>query len=680
MSSSSDLPAHGSHSVDMEKGGSRYKQTQLAMLVIGVVAIAGVLDVILRTLKDWGWLSNPTEDGIETLVACVLLAMLAYVAWHTRMSPSVKRAFVVFLVCALASSILDTTDELDFLATTPLLGANSALNGDIKALCASASGCGLLLVWYFSLQQLGAAREQLAVEAELLSDEIRARKATETAHRESEERFRLAFESGPLGMVFVNLDHTMFKVNPAFAKMLGYAPEELVGKSIAEITHPDDILSSSQLLQRLASTAKPCDAIEKRYLTQQGELFWGRVTATILCDQGGQPLFHLGLIENIDERRRAEETLRLTQFAMANMSDAVYLFGQDGRFAYVNEAAVKALGYSRDELLTLGVSEIDPHYPPDKLAATMAEIQRRTSMTFESEHRAKDGRVFPVEITANYLKFKEDEYTCAFSRDITDRKRAEEQVRRLTLDLEHASRLSIMGEMAAGVAHEIHQPMAVIANYANGCKIRLKQGNFSVSDGIQAMECVSAAAIQAGSTITHIKDFVQKREFEKADVDINDAVRDATELARFNLNKHNIELVLNLGKNLPAVHIDRTRVSQVVLNLVLNGIDAISSSEKPGRMLQIQTRADGDLRVQVTVVDSGDGVLPEQQEKIFDQFHTTKQKGLGLGLSISRSIVESHEGRLWCETIAGQGGVFRFTVPSTMAEQSTQGSGIAAAG
>lgn len=253
-------------------------------------------------------------------------------------------------------------------------------------------------------------------------------------------------------------------------------------------------------------------------------------------------------------------------------------------------------------------------------------------------------------------------------------------IRQMTSDLEDASRLSIMGEMAAGVAHELHQPLAAIANYANGCKIRLQQGTFQADDGIEVMKHMASAAIGARSTIAHIKDFVQKQGFEKAVTDRNDVVRDATALAKFELKKHNVELVLELSENISPAWVDRTRISQVVLNLVLNGIDAIASSGQPERMLYVESRADGDRSIQVTVADSGNGVLPENRETIFDQFHTTKPQGLGLGLSISRSIVENHDGQLWCMTSAGRGGIFQFTVPTITAAQSFSESGIAKAG
>lgn len=259
--------------------------------------------------------------------------------------------------------------------------------------------------------------------------------------------------------------------------------------------------------------------------------------------------------------------------------------------------------------------------------------------------------------------------------DLTARKQAEERARMLAAELSHASRVSLVGEMAAGIAHELHQPLSVVVNYASGCERRLKQGGVARDDLLESLREINLQALRAGEIVRCIRRFVQKRNINPQHVDLNDIVEDALQLASFARRRHQTRLDFQPGANLPPAHADRIQVAQVVLNLIVNAIESMADLPEDERVVTVRTACRDELEIAVT--DGGRGVPPEIQEKIFEQFYTTRTDGLGIGLAISRSIIEAHGGRLWVESPPGQGATFRFTLPKGRTNAPLEFDGIA---
>lgn len=252
--------------------------------------------------------------------------------------------------------------------------------------------------------------------------------------------------------------------------------------------------------------------------------------------------------------------------------------------------------------------------------------------------------------------------------EISERQAVETHNQELTTELQHSSRLNVMGEMAAGVAHELHQPLAAIANFANGCRIRLNEGKLRPDDAVKVLHQIADEAIRAGQIVGRIKSFVQKKTPTVTLADVNTVVRDAVQLAQLSTQKSGIDIQLDLAESLPLAPIDSIEVTQVLLNLVMNGIEAIEATDKPLRTLTIQTRLVDEVNVVVSIRDTGDGVPPEIAKTIYDQFYTTKHNGLGMGLAICRSIIGRYEGRVWHESEAGVGSVFCCSIPTQDSE------------
>ncbi len=261
---------------------------------------------------------------------------------------------------------------------------------------------------------------------------------------------------------------------------------------------------------------------------------------------------------------------------------------------------------------------------------------------------------------------------------------ANQMVRRLNLELTHAARLSVVGEIAAGVAHELHQPLSVIVNYASGCERRLLQDTIDREALTASFRDISAEALRAGEIMRGIRDFIKKREVNQQSADINTIIHDAVKLATPASRQYQATIDLRLATNLERVFVDRIQVTQVIVNLLINAVQALASVDVTHRNVVIETRVAPDsavpdsavpdsavpdsaapnFGVEVSVIDTGPGIDKDAQSKVFEQFYTTKPDGLGIGLAISRSIIKAHQGELHLESKPNQGAKFTLRLPT----------------
>lgn len=246
--------------------------------------------------------------------------------------------------------------------------------------------------------------------------------------------------------------------------------------------------------------------------------------------------------------------------------------------------------------------------------------------------------------------------------DITLRKQTAEIARQQEERISRTARLITMGEMASMLAHEINQPLAAIANYCNGCVMRMESGA-AMAELLPVMKRAAAQAERAGKIIRRIREFVKKSEPRRAAVPVAAILDDALGFVDLDTQRRGIRLALDVAPGLPDVHADRILIEQVVLNLVRNGFDAMKDTEPDERMLTVRARASGERAVEIAIIDRGHGIDGEDRERLFQPFFTTKAEGMGMGLSICRSIVEYHDGRLTVESDPEGGTMFAFTLP-----------------
>lgn len=348
-------------------------------------------------------------------------------------------------------------------------------------------------------------------------------------------------------------------------------------------------------------------------------------------------------------------------------SDAVILAErQTGRIFDANAAALKLYGYSREEYLALQVSEISAE--PDKTLQAIASGETHVPLRW---HRKKDGTAFPVEIVGSYFDYQGRKMYVAAIRDITERIQAQEmlkqahdeELQRQRAELAHVARLSMMGEMAVTLAHEVNQPLHAVKNYASGSLRRLRKRSEKDEELVAALGQISEEASRAAEIIRRVMGFVQKREPRFCEVSVNDLVEEVVLLGKAELEQHHTKIAFELSDALPAVIGDRIQIEQVLMNLLRNGLEALDETPEAKRLLVIKTLREGEDAVRVEVCDCGKGIGGEDLEKVFEPFFTTKPEGMGMGLAISRSIIQSHGGRLWGSANPVEGCTFHFTLP-----------------
>jgi two-component system, cell cycle sensor histidine kinase and response regulator CckA len=373
----------------------------------------------------------------------------------------------------------------------------------------------------------------------------------------------------------------------------------------------------------------------------------------------------------IAERKRVEEALRLTQFSVDKAGDAVFWMGPDAKFIYVNDTACSSLGYSREELLSMRVHDIDPNFPEIAWPEHWQEVRRRGAFIVESQHRTREGKVFPVEIKVNYLEFEGEEYNCAFARDITERQEAEKEKERMQVQLRQAQKMEAVGTLAGGIAHDFNNLLQAVQGYAQLLLLR-KDGD---DDGQRELQQIVRAAERGADLTQQLLTFSRKVESELQPIDFNREVENVRLLLERTIPKM-IEVEFRLAEDLKMVNADSGQVEQILMNLVVNAKDAMPDGGKlvvetanvtlDQDYCRIHRVANPGNYVQLTVTDTGHGIDKMTIEHIFEPFYTTKEtgKGTGLGLATVYGIVKSHNGHIVCYSEPDEGTTFKIHLPT----------------
>ena len=387
----------------------------------------------------------------------------------------------------------------------------------------------------------------------------------------------------------------------------------------------------------------------------------------------------------LDERRTIEYELRQNQRFIEQVTDTApyILYVHDvieDCNLYTNSRIHSVLGCTSEEVLAMGTDVVPYMLHPDDLDSFYGVMQTSArgaddeivEGAWRLRHRDGSWRWMQTrQVVFEREKSGAVRSVIGAAHDISDRRDAEEQIQRLHVSLAHASRLSVMGEMAAGVAHEMHQPLAVIANYANGGLVRYEKGTFDAAAAAESLESIARETLRAGNILRSIRRFLQKREPERQAVELNAVALDAWQLASVGIKPARVQIDLQLVDGLPAVHGDPTQLTQAVLNLILNAADALAEANCSQRRITLRSSLRPDELVELTVSDTGPGIPAELSERVFDQFYTTKSHGLGMGLCISRSILERHGGQLLLDCTGTSGAVFRLLLPQATAVEGT---------
>jgi len=355
-----------------------------------------------------------------------------------------------------------------------------------------------------------------------------------------------------------------------------------------------------------------------------------------------------------------------------SVADGIYGVDLNGNSTFVNKAMESITGWSAQNLIGKNQHMLLHHTRPNGEQHPMDECP--VYQTFKDQQPRfieddlfwrNDGSSFPVEYSSTPLKDEKNETigSVVIFRDISERKKAEKQARKFRNDLAHMARVSTMGEMASGMAHELNQPLTAISTNADAC-IRLTESSKLDKETLNdTLEIISLQAKRAGAIIKQLRNFISKDMPEKGAANINDIIREVLVLIRPSLNEHSIILKLQLDDKIPAVLAQHIQIDQVILNLVKNAIEAMTDNSVSIKTLIIQTECIDNGEIRVTIGDSGKGVDAEILKRLFTPFSTSKNNGMGLGLSISEGIINEHGGKLKLKSSSEQGSVFQFTLP-----------------
>lgn len=372
--------------------------------------------------------------------------------------------------------------------------------------------------------------------------------------------------------------------------------------------------------------------------------------------------------------REASSRNAQLQSILETVPEAMVVIDADGAIRSFSAAAERLFGWRRDEAVGRNVRLLMPEpYSSEHdgyLSRYLATEERHViGVGRKVVGRRKDGSTFPMELAVGEARVGTKRFFTGFARDLTERQDQERRMRELQAELTHASRLTAMGEMATSLAHELNQPLAAVVSYTRGSITLLDQGDTDLARLRQAMGRASEQAMRAGDIIRHLGEFVAKGETEHTLQDPAALIEDASALALIGAHDHNIRVNMRLATGLGPVQVDKVQIQQVAVNLIRNAIDAMEAA--PARHLAICLEAEGSRTVRVSVSDTGPGVDPGIRDRLFDPFVTTKATGMGLGLSICRTIIEAHGGRIWAQENPGGGTVFAFTLP--LAEEAVCG-------
>lgn len=457
-----------------------------------------------------------------------------------------------------------------------------------------------------------------------------------------------------------------FAANSAFLNMLGYTESELYQLTFLEVTYDDDREINLAFVRELIEGKLRHFQIEKRYRRKDGTLVWVRNNVALVPAAGGADPFWFGIVEDITEQKRLEGELKAF---FENSPNPIFLKDPHGRYIYANKKFKRVLRVSEEQIKGKSDDEI---FSAEQASGFQAHDQRvleaGAPMEFEERSSQEDGQHTSIVHKFPLFTAEGDIYAIGgIATDITERKRSEQELMILKDELARVSRLTVMGELAASIAHEINQPLAALTYNSDACLRLLAEHHLEPDVLKRALEEIVVDGARASAVVTRIRSFIKKAPAEQHELDLNEVIEEVLALIGRELYENGVQLERRLARPLPSVMGDRIQLQQVLLNLIMNGIESMAAVKDRGRLLSVQTRVDEAGDVLVAIHDSGAGLGPEK-DRVFTPFFSTKANGMGMGLCISRSLIEGHGGRLWASP-SSQGALFYFTLPA--ADQST---------
>jgi two-component system, LuxR family, sensor kinase FixL len=551
------------------------------------------------------------------------------------------------------------------------------------------------------LQKLLSEFQARQLELELQNEELRA-SLVRTEH---------LFEKSPIGYLMLDRAGIVQRINDTATNLIASPKQDVQGTAFADYIHPSDKTAYERYLSKLIDTQATL-ALNLKLNRHDGEtLDIGCQGSAGLTDDNEVSVClvlndmtehtkdekklvelvkqlesnirkktdhltksNLALKKTVDElnysrHQLLEREAKLNSILNASI-EGIIVIDTVGTIVSVNAAVEDIFGYSAEELIGQTVNRLMPiairkrqDYYLQKFLRVL--IPKAIGKIREVEGLRKDGSLVPLDMTIAKFPLDGVQYFSGIVRDVSARKLLEQQEREHLEKLAHVTRVGLMGEMASGIAHEVNQPLSAVVNYTQACLSFIQNENPDFEKIGEIMLKANQQALKAGQIIHSMREFVKPRKIHRATVDINGLIYDAISLFESDFKRNLVAMRFELTKNLPNVLIDKVQIEQVILNLIRNSIEALKDLPPfTQRQLSIETSLNDLSYVVVRVKDNGPGLTPLQREKILTPFFTTKATGMGMGLSISRSLVEAHHGTLHFNSMEDKGTTFYFTLPT----------------
>jgi PAS domain S-box-containing protein len=531
---------------------------------------------------------------------------------------------------------------------------------------------------------------ELAATNEELRKEIVERKLAEERLRQEEQELKRVelhkasiLDSSPDCVVAIDHEGRITEFNPAAEKTFGYRRKDVLGRILAEVIIPPS------LRERHRSGFG-------RYLaTGDSKVLGRRLEMTALCSDGREipieltitripqdgPAAFTGHLRDITERKRSEDALRVAHAQVVRSEErwrsvfegsavGVALTDLNGRFIATNLIFQKMVGYTEQELQELSFLNITHEEDLDRNEAPIRELLegQRQQFQIEKQYRCKDGTSVWARNNVSIVPGTErvPRFLMALSEDITQQKLSEEALAKARSELTKVARITSLGVLTASIAHEVNQPLSGIITNAGTCLRMLSADPPNIDGARETARRTIRDGNRASDVITRLRTLYSRKEPSPESMDLNEAAREVMALSSNEFQRSGVTVQHELADDLPPVVGDRIQLQQVILNLLRNAADAMSTIDDRPRELLIRTEKDKGNQVRLSVKDSGVGFTPQAEGKIFEAFYTTKTDGMGMGLSISRSIIEAHQGRLWATANDGPGCTFSFAIPCAL--------------
>jgi PAS domain S-box-containing protein len=491
-------------------------------------------------------------------------------------------------------------------------------------------------------------------------------KAAENSVRESELKLLQITEAVP-GLIWSNgPDGEPTHINQRMLDYSGMPFEEFMHRGWEAFVHPADYPETSEAFWYAIQTGNSYQGV-MRLRRADGEFRWHHARCEPLRDPQGRIIQWYGLSVDIDERKQAEDGLRRSEAYLAEaqkLSHSGSAAYTETKVHYLSEEAFRMFGFDPREGLPSRKAALERIHPDDRERArkeARKSVEQKKDYKLEYRFLLPDGTVEYIEADAHPKFSASGELVEVVSTiiDVTERKRAEAQV----AELAHLSRVMTLGQFTASIAHEVNQPIGSARNNARTALNFLDRNPPDLSEVREALGCIVADADRAGGIIERIRDQTKKVPARSDSFDLNRAIEEIIGLAQSMITENGVSVQIRLASGMAPVQGDRVQPQQVVLNLILNAVEAMRSIEMDERQLSISTEQSDANGTLVAVRDSGSGIDPEHLELVFEAFYSTKS-GMGMGLSICRSIIAAHGGRLWADSTESGGALFQFTLPS----------------